>query len=784
MNSRSFYATTYVQADGVTTKWPFSFAGVAPDQSSGTTPYINPEDVKAVELYTDAGGNQVSTQRSVTIDMPNVATITGDPVAKGRVIKIFRQTELRYPLVDYRDLQSVSEVDLDMANRQAVFLAQEVQDTASSTIALDGSDNYDMKMRRLVNVATGVDDTDAVNMLQLQHAIRIPLTEAPIPALPAPAERANKVLTFDSAGIPILVAPASGSAAELAMSLARTDRADAGAGVVGNTQLSLSDVPAMKSLLGLTVGQRVQTASYHAGGTTGGALYEVVVTDPGWGIPLIGGLFAALRDDFCITKFGVVNNAVKDQTAELKAMATYADANVYEIDFLGYRLQTPDISAFTSARGTNFRGLTFYKVHKIKNLYIQNPKGVELTYGWTCIQFIPKVAGTGLFELENVTFDPHTPTYYTPIGEEDGAMCGFAVRRYRGTPALRECNYDFKYSQIHFVSPAVSYNINTLDVLSNNVEMEYMTGQYWGLYAAQFTRNLQANECHGWFRDDYHTASGRSLVTSLIHDEPEIGTGSVELGDWEITNCSSRANTTGYAHITFKHHSVGTQIFNSMRFVDIVGSVELYATTPSMVRKVYAENVSKTVSLNIRFDSALCVRAPVDTGSFNTGVADRICGTLTITDTTIVPLAVFGTPATTLQRLVLRRCTIPDATYGIGRTGNIEFQTIEAYDCDFTSPYIVEAPFRTLLLEGCRVPALSWANAIHNRHNAGTVNVTINNMVSKAKVGQDARMYLSSGALNNINIYHSVFAERPSFQGLSNNVKEFSVFPVKPADHV
>lgn len=231
----AFLATNVFDADGDKTYWDFSFAGVSPDTASGTQPYLDATDVKAAELYTDAQGNAQYVQRSVIIDpsMPTRAHIAGAPVARGRQIKIFRRTEIRYPLVDYRDLQTVSETDLDLANRQAIFLAQELRDSEANGIVVDDSDNYDANGRRIVNLAPGTRDRDAVNVAQLrnsiEHTVRVSPDEATIPELPSPDQRSGRLLGFDSAGKPVTVAPITGSATDLAIQLASSS----GGGMIG-----------------------------------------------------------------------------------------------------------------------------------------------------------------------------------------------------------------------------------------------------------------------------------------------------------------------------------------------------------------------------------------------------------------------------------------------------------------------------------------------------------------------------------------------------------------------
>ena len=225
MSDRTFYASTYVVADGVTRTWPFSFAGVNTGQTSGVTPYLYPEDVKVQEIYTDAAGNKQTVQRTGVLNAPNQLTIDGPAIIAGREIRIYRETELRFPLVDYRDLQSVSEHDLDLANRQAVFIAQETRDTASANLVYDKQGHFNAGGRRIVNMAPGIDDRDAVNMDQHRHTLRIPVNEPQLAELPRASERAGKILTFDDAGLPNFRFPTPQSALELEMRLARPEGA-------------------------------------------------------------------------------------------------------------------------------------------------------------------------------------------------------------------------------------------------------------------------------------------------------------------------------------------------------------------------------------------------------------------------------------------------------------------------------------------------------------------------------------------------------------------------------
>lgn len=231
-----YLATNIFPCDGVQTLFDFSFAGVDPESASGTVPYLSPADVYARELFVNALGNPDSVSRAVTIVAANRLRVEGAPIAAGRQVKIYRKTEIRFPLVDYRDRQVVSEADLDLANRQAIYVAQETLDAASKVNFLNEQDNWDMQNRRVVNVADGVDPTDAANLRQveaaLSHTLRTASTEPTVALLPPIATRKNKLLSFDETGAPVSVL-ATGSP-ELEIALRDSINPANGSGIIGH----------------------------------------------------------------------------------------------------------------------------------------------------------------------------------------------------------------------------------------------------------------------------------------------------------------------------------------------------------------------------------------------------------------------------------------------------------------------------------------------------------------------------------------------------------------------
>lgn len=311
----TYLATNVFLADGATTFWDFSFAGVSPDSGSGTLPYLYASDVKALELYKDSEGNAAAAERIVTIDpaLPLRANIAGLPIAAGRQVKIYRSTEIRFPLVDYRDRQTVSEFDLDLANRQAIFVSQETQDAAQSSLALDKNENYDVNNRRIVNLAPGVADSDAVNMAQHLRSIRVSQGPSILPVPGTADQRAGKILSFDILGNPVATFPESGSAAGLELELANsldplkgaakvaflgggtvadlgylkdgalgntTDPAK-GAALVGRGGQWVGSIAELRTILSTTPSKHAHVVNHTAGHAGGGGLFECVGIVPG-----------------------------------------------------------------------------------------------------------------------------------------------------------------------------------------------------------------------------------------------------------------------------------------------------------------------------------------------------------------------------------------------------------------------------------------------------------------------------------------------------------------------
>lgn len=91
--------------------------------------------------------------------------------------------------------------------------------------------------------------------VEIANALRVPAGEA-IPTLPPPAARLDRLLSFDSNGNPVMVAPVDGSAAALALDLISTALAAKNAGQIGfNASLAYA---------AFTIGARLSQQAVHA----------------------------------------------------------------------------------------------------------------------------------------------------------------------------------------------------------------------------------------------------------------------------------------------------------------------------------------------------------------------------------------------------------------------------------------------------------------------------------------------------------------------------------------
>lgn len=128
----TFYATNNFTGDGTTVNWNINFADG----------YIDTTNVKA--RYLDNTGSYVDI--AISSVAGNVVTIS-PAVANGQVFQIYRDTEKRFPLVDFSDGAILNETNLDTLATQAVMVSAEAFDQSNNGVLIAGD---------ALNTATGI----------------------------------------------------------------------------------------------------------------------------------------------------------------------------------------------------------------------------------------------------------------------------------------------------------------------------------------------------------------------------------------------------------------------------------------------------------------------------------------------------------------------------------------------------------------------------------------------------------------------------------------------------
>jgi hypothetical protein len=124
---------------------------------SVTFPYI--EEAHVV-VTLDGVTKTLNTDYSFTTS--STITFTTAPSASA-VIKFTRSTSQTSRLVDYQDGSTLTEATLDQDGNQSFYMAQEAIDITENTISLSTStDQWDADNKRITNLASPVNDSDAV----------------------------------------------------------------------------------------------------------------------------------------------------------------------------------------------------------------------------------------------------------------------------------------------------------------------------------------------------------------------------------------------------------------------------------------------------------------------------------------------------------------------------------------------------------------------------------------------------------------------------------------------
>jgi len=137
----TYYAQITYTGNGSTTSFAIPF------------PFIDSSHVKAYINGTINTNFTISTSTLVFATAP----------ANGATVRIERQTPIDARLVDFQDGSVLTEADLDKSANQSFYIAQEVADDSVNNMAVDVDDKWDAKSKAIKNLASPVNDNDAVN---------------------------------------------------------------------------------------------------------------------------------------------------------------------------------------------------------------------------------------------------------------------------------------------------------------------------------------------------------------------------------------------------------------------------------------------------------------------------------------------------------------------------------------------------------------------------------------------------------------------------------------------
>lgn len=534
-----------------------------------------------------------------------------------------------------------------------------------------------------------------------------------------------------------------------------------------NTAYFYKTVNEMLVDINLTDGVIVGTKGYHNLFDNGGAIYLISAAATDYSIPLANGLHAVFHDSFDIRKFGIVSNKTLDQTAALTRMVNYADSREYEIDFHNFEIMTPETYHFTTGRGAVIKGLGFKKPHYIKNLFIANDKTKNLFSGTCPIHFIPDdLTGYGLFKLSNVTFDPYNPNFTLASGEGDGMLFGFHAMWHPDAggswPADHQfvTGYELEFDNIHFASPAISYNLACAGFFTKSIKARNLTGEYWGIYLVNHTYSLDVDGIHGIFRNDLHTGSGRLLVTNLIHEEAEIGSGIITRNLISVKNASCYLKSNGSVHVVYKCHRIGTITINTFIAENYIGALEFYGgDTLELRAKLKILNFTAKNSPSVRTSlSCEVVNATFDNFDVCTSYVlnNNIFTNLTLNNIRRFDRAISITYAE-CQTLTIANCgEVLDDAYGLIRSdAKVKNIIISGITCNKVK--FIECSFENMQISKLNTEiTTSFNNYILNRPVAEFLPATVAIKDSKIYATGGALLNLSTGGIDTISSSHLV----------------------------
>lgn len=542
-------------------------------------------------------------------------------------------------------------------------------------------------------------------------------------------------------------------------------------------------------------GDVVKTLGYNNVFDSGGALYVISSTATDYSIPLNNGSHAIFNDTFDIRKFGILDNPNVDQDINLLRMTNYADTREYEIDFHNYAIRVPATALFTTDQGDTVRGIGFNKVHYLKNLNLKNNDTITQAAGLCCVGFYPKSEAdcSGVFKISGFKCDAQLTNYTGNNGAFDGFLLGFIAYPHPdwsylmwNVENLPTMPIEFHFENIHFSTPAMSYNMAIANWKSRKIVLKNISGDYLGLYAHAFAHIADVSKVNVVYRKDLHTTMipARDLVTSAIHQEPELGTTgtayvqSIKLADMHVVD------SDGNRGLAYWHWSHGALTINEFTAKDIHGYVSLtkaYAMG-GKIGTLVADNVSgvdvvhnvdtmRLSRVQIKPYQRIKLR-PSILGTIHTLTAAHVKN-LVIADSYIEgKLCAAYDEGTRVDNLIMRNCTFDSTDYFVTLAPAMNV-IIERVDTK-TSERFLYARMPKLTIDGLQSYAIDVTNFIKDDYADASYAWDVSNLQSKATSG-----FVLNGDAT-IDIRHSVFNSKLEVAVLPTAKVSVSNTTVKP----
>ena len=160
-------AVTYIDHAGTQGQTDFTF----------TFPYLEDEHIK-VEI------DGVDTTDFTVVATPTAKIVLDTGLSAAAAVRVRRRSAPNENLVDFVNGSVLTEAELDLSYRHNRYLAEEIAELNDQSLQIEnGGTEWDAKTKRIKNVGTAVDSTDAVTKVYLDNKVAQVSTGATQPPL-------------------------------------------------------------------------------------------------------------------------------------------------------------------------------------------------------------------------------------------------------------------------------------------------------------------------------------------------------------------------------------------------------------------------------------------------------------------------------------------------------------------------------------------------------------------------------------------------------------------------